>query len=213
MVGRAKSIAKKVAFTKRQHNALLASAVKAYLAELEKPYGGRRGLHTICRDFEQLHFNETGLFIPLSFATLSRLADGSRTREEANLHRRWLTTIEEDLIVSFIIEMGACGFAPSHHRIKEHVDRIACARLGDKFPTQGAGKNWTACFMLRHSERIKMADSHPLEDKCGRAVNPHANTHYWNDLGDAIAKYKIKRQTTFGSDEIGILARGAECER
>ena len=57
-----------------------------------------------------------------------------------------------------------------------------------------------------------MADSHPLEDKCGRAVNPHANAHYWNALGDVITKYKIKRKTTFGSDEIGILARGAERE-
>ena len=108
--------------------------------------------------------------------------------------------------------MGARGFAPSHRCIKEHVDRIAHARLGGKFPPQGAGKNWTAHFMLQHSERIKMADSHPLEDKRGSAVNPHANAHYWNDLGDAIAKYKIKRKTTFGSDEIGVLARGAEHE-
>ena len=71
MVGRAKSIAEKAAFTKRQHDALMAQAVTAYLAELEKPYRGHRGFRTICRDFEQLHFNETGLFIPLSFATLS----------------------------------------------------------------------------------------------------------------------------------------------
>ena len=109
--------------------------------------------------------------------------------------------------------MGARGFAPSHRRIKEHVDRIARARLGNKFPPEGVGKNWTARFMLRHSERIKMADSRPLEDKCRRAVNPHANAHYWNILGDVITKYKIKRKTTFGSDEIGILARGADRER
>ena len=41
---------------------------------------------------------------------------------------------------------------------------------------------------------------------------PHANAHYWNDLRDVIAKYKIKKKTTFGSDEIGVLARGAEHE-
>jgi len=213
MVGRPKSIAEKAAFTKRQHDALMARATKAYLGELEKPYRDRHGLRVICRDFEQLHFNETGLFIPLSFATLSRLADGGHTREEANLHRRWLTPIEEDLIVSFIIEMGARGFPPSHRRIKEHVDRIAHAWLGAKFPPRGVGKNWTARFMLRHSERIKMADSRPLEDKRGRAVNPNANVLYWNGLGDVMAKYKIKRKTTFGSDEIGVLARGAERER
>ena len=146
MGGRAKSIVAKDAFTKRQHDALMSCAVVAYLAELEKPYHGCCGLHTICRDFEQLHLNKMGLFIPLSFATLSRLADGGHTREEANSHRHWLTTIEEDLIVSFVIEMGAHGFPLSHCCIKEHVNRIAHARLGDKFPPQGAGKNWTACF-------------------------------------------------------------------
>ena len=57
-----------------------------------------------------------------------------------------------------------------------------------------------------------MADSCPLEDKHGHAVNPHANAHYWNGLGDMIVKYKIKRKTTFGSDEIGVLGCGSEHE-
>ena len=33
---------------KQQHDALMSWAVKAYLAELKKPYHGRRGLCTIC---------------------------------------------------------------------------------------------------------------------------------------------------------------------
>jgi len=58
-----------------------------------------------------------------------------------------------------------------------------------------------------------MANFHPLEDKHKCAVNPYANTFYWNDIRDAIAKYKIKRKTTFGSDKIGILAcKAAEHE-
>jgi len=191
----------------------MAHAVLAYLAELEKPCCSRRGLRTICRDFEQLHFDEKGVRIPLSFSTLGRLADGGHNREEANEHRRWLTPIEEDIVVTFAIEMGTRGFPLSHRRLKEHVDRIARARLGRKFPTQGVGKNWTARFMLRASDRIKMADSRPLEDKRGRAVNPHANAHYWGELGGSFEKYKFKREATFGADEIGVLARGSERER
>jgi hypothetical protein len=34
---------------------------QAYLAELEKPYRSRRGLRTICKDFEQLYFEEMGV--------------------------------------------------------------------------------------------------------------------------------------------------------
>ena len=123
------------------------------------------------------------------------------------MHCHWLTTIEEDLIVSFVIKMGACGFPLSHCRIKEHVNRIAHAQLGNKFPPQGAGKNWMACFMLWHSERIKMADSHPLEDKRGHTVNPHTNAHYWNGLGDVIVKYKIKRKTTVRDKTIQMFVK------
>jgi hypothetical protein len=211
--GRAKSTAEKTTVYKQAHDELMSRAVSAYLAELEKPYRSRRGLRTICKDFEQLYFEEMGVRIPLSFSTLSRLASGGRNREEANEHRRWLTSIEEDIIVTFTIEMGARGFPLSHRRLKEHVDRIACARLGSKFPTQGVGKNWTARFMLRVSDRVKMADSRPLEDKRGRAVNPHANTHYWGELDRSFQKYKFKQEASFGSDEIGVLARGSDRER
>jgi hypothetical protein len=66
--------------------------------------------------------------------------------------------------------------------------------------------------MLRFSDRIKMTDSRPLEDKRGRAVNPHANAHYWGELAKSFEKYKFKREATFGSDEIGVMARGSERE-
>jgi hypothetical protein len=213
MVGRSKSIAEKAAIKKKAHDDLMARAVKAYLIELEKLHKGRCGLRTICRDFEQIYLEEMGVRIPLSFATLNRLADGGRMRSEANEHRRWLTPIEDDIIVNFCIEIGARGFPLNHQRLKEHVDRIARARLGDKFPAEGVGKNWTSRFMLRVRDRLKTADSCSLEDKRGRAVNPHANTHYWEVLEESYKQYKFKEKTIFGSDEVGVLARGSERER
>jgi len=127
MVGRAKSMAAKAAYSKQEHDYLMAHAVKAYKAELEKPYRGRHGLRTICKDFEQLYYEEMGVCIPLSFATLGQLADGGNTHAKSNEHRRWLTLIEEEVIATFSIEIGAHGFGLSHHRLKEHVDHIAHA--------------------------------------------------------------------------------------
>ena len=85
IVGQPKYIAKKATFSKRVYDALMAYAVLAYLAELEKPYRGCHGLHTICKDFkfEQLYYEEKGVHIPLSFATLGQLADGGCNWEEA----------------------------------------------------------------------------------------------------------------------------------
>ena len=214
MPGWAKSMAEKATIDKRVHDALMARAVSAYQAELNKPnYRSRRGLRTICKDFEKLYYDEKGVRIHLSYSTLSRLVDGRKTREQANAHRQWLTAIEEDIVVNFIVEMAAQGWAVSHRRLKEHVDLIANARLGDKFPSLGVGKNWTAHFISRHSEQIKMSDSRPLEDKHGRAVNPTANKHYWELIENLITKYRIREETTFGSDEVGVQSRGNERER
>jgi len=70
MVRRPRSIAAKDLSYKRAHDALMACAVQAYLAELDKPYRSHRGLRTICKDFEQLYLEEKGVRIPLSFAML-----------------------------------------------------------------------------------------------------------------------------------------------
>jgi hypothetical protein len=207
MVGQSKSMAEKAMFNKKAHDDLMACAVQAYLNKLKKPYRGRRGLCMICKDFEQLYFEEKGVHIHLSFATLGQLASGHQTRSEANEHCRWLTPIEDDIIVAFSIEIGARGFPLSHHHLKDHVDPIARANLGDKFHAEGVGKNWTSRFMLRVSDRLKTADSRSLEEKCGRAVNSHANTHYWEVLKGSYKQYKFKQTAIFGSDEVGVLAR------
>jgi hypothetical protein len=107
--------------------------------------------------------------------------------------------------------MASQGWPECHRRIKEHIDRIAWAQLGaQKFPSSRVGINWTARFRHRHFDQIKMADSRPLEDKRGQAVNPTANTHYWELLEDTVSRYKIRPDTTFGADEVGVQACGNE---
>ena len=62
MPGRAKSIDEKAIINKWEHDALMACAVAAYLVELDKPnFWTCRGLHTICRDFEKLYYDEKGV--------------------------------------------------------------------------------------------------------------------------------------------------------
>jgi hypothetical protein len=89
--------------------------------------------------------------------------DGGRNREEANEHRRWLTSIEEDIIVTFTIEMGARGFPLSHRRLKEHVDRIARARLGStKFPDSRCWQELDGTFHVTSSQTVLKWRTHAL---------------------------------------------------
>ena len=208
MPGRAKSIEDKRRTARQVYDTLMLKAVTAYKKEAKKPAKSRSGLRKICLEIEALHFSETGSVVRLSTSTLLRLVKGGKTCEEALEERAWLNIGESDIVIDFIIEMAHRGFPLSHQRLKEHVDLICRARHGSNFPATGVGINWTYRFSKRHSARLKLAGSRPLEDKRGRAVNPHTNAAYWLILGDSLAEHAIKQHNTYGSDEIGIQTQG-----
>ena len=211
MAGRAKSNLEKHLAAKRLHDAWMARAVAAYRLEQRKQRSKsspRRGLRRICIELQETCFVETGNHVKLCHMTLKRLVGGGKTRQQANADRRWLGDGEEDIVIAFIAEMADRGFPLSHARLKEHVDSICRARLGDKFPLAGVGQNWTYRFAQRNAEKIKITRSRPLEDKRGRAANPHTNDTWWKLLGETIEKYDIKPHNIYGTDEVGIQAQG-----
>ena len=81
---------------------------------------------------------------------------GGKTRAQSNAEECWLLDAEVAVIITFIGEIVDRGFSPSHRWLKEHVDFICQAHLGDLFPVGGVGKNWTDHFVEKHSEDIKM---------------------------------------------------------
>jgi hypothetical protein len=156
---------------------------------------------------------ETGKIIQLSPATLRRRASGIKSQARSNAERSWLTSEEAELVIDYAIEMSNRGFPLSHRRLKEHVDEILCARLGDQFPGEGVGKNWTQRFVEKHSDRLKSSWATPLDSKRGRAVNPSTNDAWWELLGDISQKYNIKPHNTYGVDEFGTQTGAGERER
>ncbi|KAI0045573.1 hypothetical protein FA95DRAFT_1465332, partial [Auriscalpium vulgare] len=67
------------------------------------------------------------------------------------------------IVVAYAISLAERGFPLNHKRIKEHVDEICRAKLGDKFPESGVGKKWTYRFVEKHSEQLQHYWSHPLD--------------------------------------------------
>ena len=210
MPGHAKSELEKSLIARCAHDDLMSCAVNAYNLELKKPYHQRHGL--VCLDFEKLNYEATGTYIKLSHVTLRRLADGGKTSSEAQADRAWLTAAETDVIINFIIEMADCSFPLNHCRLKEHVDMLCHSHLGDAFLEKGVGINWTYKFAMKHHDRLKLSDSCPLEEKCGRAVNPHTNKAWFDLLEEMICKYNIQPEDTYSTDEVGIQSHGTEHE-
>lgn len=91
----------------------------------------------------------------------------------------------------------------SHRRLKEHVDEILRGRLGDDFPVNGVGKQWTHRFTEKYSDQIKMSWSTPLESKRGQAVNQHTADAWFSLLQETVMKYKIEEELTYGTGKMG----------
>ena len=108
--------------------------------------------------------------------------------------------------------MGNQGFPLSYHRLQEHVNEILQARLGDKFPEEGIGKQWSHWFILKLSDRIKMAWSAPLETKHGHAVNPMITKAWFELLCETVEKNEVEEELTYGSDKIGTNPAGGQKE-
>ncbi|EGO03641.1 hypothetical protein SERLA73DRAFT_29186, partial [Serpula lacrymans var. lacrymans S7.3] len=54
----------------------------------------------------------------------------------------------------YCLELGHWGFSLNHQCLKEHVDEVLKARLGNQFPFNGVGKNWTDRFVEEHSDMV-----------------------------------------------------------
>lgn len=182
----------------------MAHAVKSYQEHQKGPKKERIGLCKICLQFQEAHFQEMGECIKLCHITLKHLAEGGETCEDANSKHAWLTLTKENIVINFITEMAAHGFSYSHKHTKEIVNQISCAQLGDKFPQNGVGLNWTYHFAKRHADWIKISWSQPQEDKCVQAGNPANDALWWEILEDVIQKYLVKHKNIYGSDKVGV---------
>jgi hypothetical protein len=209
MVGHSKSETKKLQIACSVSDNLMTWALHAYLLELQKKYPARpKGAHTICKDFETLNRQETGETIKLSYSTLIRLSQGAQLQSKANAAKSWLTGEETAVVIAYVKELASCGFPLSHRRLKEHVDDVLRARLGNKFPATGVGRNWTTRFVEKHSDQLQMLWARLLESKRGRAVNPATNEAWFTLLGDTLTKYNIKEENIYSVDEVGCQPSG-----
>lgn len=166
-----------------------------------------------CQITSNTYFAETGKRLELSDSTLLRQSNGGTSKATANADKGWLMPSEVSRVVDYAVEMANRGFPLSHRRLAEHVDEICKARLGPAFPAEGVGKNWTHRFVLKHSDRLKMYWSRPLDSTRSRAVNENTNEAWFGLYRDTKTKFDVPDDLIYGSDETGILPGGGTTQR
>lgn len=159
---------------------------------------------------------ETKKIIKFSKATVAQRVNGGRSTREAHEDKKWLTSDEERVVIDFAIDCANRGFPLNHRRLKEHVDEIARARWGDRFPAQGVGKQWTRRFVSDHAE-LSTYWSAPLDKSRARAVNPITKKEYFELLERVIegkgGDDRIPDELIYGADESGFQKGIGQKER
>ncbi len=183
-------------------------STERYRQDQELPKKNRKGLKTICAEAEAECYAKTRTEVRIASSTVWDRARGKQSIRDFNAGKRWLENAEEEAVVEFAVHTALRGFPLNHRRLKEHVDQICRARLGDQFPDDGVGKEWTNRFVERHSEVLKPYWSHSLDNSRARAVNPNNKEAYFALLEKTIrgndGEEPIPAELIYGMDETGI---------
>ncbi|KAJ7120323.1 hypothetical protein C8R44DRAFT_562165, partial [Mycena epipterygia] len=134
-MARTKSKMKHAQVAREERDTLMAQAVVFYRHEKEKELRAgekRMSLRAVCRKFEGAYKVDIGKSIILDHNTLLRLVKGGKSKSLTNEEKGWLLPEEVTTVITFAKEVANRGFPLNHKRLKEAVDEICRARLGDR---------------------------------------------------------------------------------
>jgi len=127
--------------------------------------------------------------------TLRKRFNGTtRSRVESHIHQRALTPAEEEVLVTWVKEMGRRGLPLTYATITESAADIAGHEIGE---------SWGKRFMKRHPE-LKVKWTTGLESCRARALNPSLVQEFYDLLEEVREEYNIEPSNTYNMDEKGV---------
>jgi hypothetical protein len=200
-----KSDALKRQIARKVKDDLMAQAVARFQTKpVDAATGKQISMRKLCQLVSDDHYARTHKRILVDDSTLARLVKGGITQTKSNSKKSWLEEEEAKLVIDFAIETARREFPLSPKRLREHAEKILKARLGQKFPETGLGKNWATRFLTKHHERLGMYWSSAMDSSRGRAVNPITKAEYFKLLKEVREEHDIPDDLVYGADETGI---------
>ncbi len=181
----------------------MSGAIEAYKLELNKSEKDRKGSRTVCKEFLEEHRKQTGEEILLDHNTLLHRVSGTKSLAESNAEKSWLKAEEVETIIKYGEELSDRIIPLTLKTLEELVNFVLRARLGQTFC--GVGQNWTGRFLLKHSNRLKMFNSSPLERSRAQAANPTNHKLFYDILESVITEYNIEPDCIYAMDETGFM--------
>ena len=177
----------------KQHraNEYQVSQAVAFYSEGQLGYREKKSIRDVAREFS------------VDPSTLSRHIRGKgMSMLKFNQMKQKLTVMEENVLVTFILESASIGFPLSHRQIEHYANAVLESKNGASY--EPVGKRWVFNFMDRHHEKLQTHWSKPLDTQHAKSLNPAAMESWFKIVEEFVVKLGIQKENIYRMDESGF---------
>ncbi|KAJ8117809.1 hypothetical protein OPT61_g1084 [Boeremia exigua] len=132
-------------------------------------------------------------------STLNDRRAGKLARRDCQPNLKKLTTIEEEVIVSYIIKLDLRGFAPTYAAVRDIANRLLAARGADQ-----VGVHWPRNFVKR-TDSLTTRFNRAYDRQRALCEDPVLIRGWFKLVEQTKAKYSICNKDVYNFNEVGFM--------
>ena len=131
--------------------------------------------------------------------TLRHRRAGMPARRDCQPNLKKLTQLEEEVIVSYILDLDQRGFAPTYAAVRDMADKLLAARGGGQ-----VGVHWPRNFVKR-TDSLTTRFNRAYDRQRALCEDPVLIRSWFELVEQTKAKYGILDEDVFNFDEAGFM--------
>ena len=132
-------------------------------------------------------------------STLRDRRAGKPARRDCEPNSKKLTKLEEEVIISYILDLDQRGFAPTYAAIRDMADKLLSARGGSP-----VGRDWPSNFVKR-TDSLKTRFNRAYDRQRALCEDPVLIRSWFELIEETKAKYGICDEDVYNFDEAGFM--------
>ena len=135
----------------------------------------------------------------VSERTIRRRRAGVSARRDCQPNSKKLTQLEEEVIVSYILDLDQRGFAPTYAAVRDMANKLLAARSGGR-----VGVNWPSTFVKR-TDSLTTRFNRSYDRQRALCEDPVLIKSWFELVEQTKAKYGICDEDVYNFDEAGFM--------
>jgi hypothetical protein len=135
----------------------------------------------------------------VSRTTLQRRRTGTRARRDCQPNTKKLTQLEEEVIISYILDLDQRGFSPTYTAVRDMADRLLAARGAGQ-----VGVHWPRNFVKR-TDSLTTRFNRAYDRQRALCEDPVLIRSWFELIEQTKAKYGICDDDVYNFDEAGFM--------